>query len=280
MSQLQWYPGHMEKARRQMEEKLKDVDLVIELRDARLPLSSANPLLEKMISGKLRLIVLTKKDRSDSRKTAAWLSYFGEENMIAVDTLHDDVKQKVLPAVRKLLEPKRQKALKRGIRNKILRIMVAGIPNVGKSTFINRLSGRSSLKAENRPGVTRTLSTIKLEDGLELVDTPGVLWPKFSDPECALKLALVGSLNDQILDRIELAEKGISFLQKEYPGLLQEIYGLEDEEGDLLEKIGYARSLLKSGGEADRLRTADTFLNELRNDKRYQVTYDTCPAGE
>lgn len=277
--QIQWYPGHMEKARRAMQEKLKDVDLIIELVDARLPYSSRNPLLSSMMSGKASIIILTKKDRADQKESERWLQYFTRETeALLLDVLKDDVRGKVLPLIKKMLKAKIERALRRGIRNKTLRVMVVGIPNVGKSTFINRLTGRSSLQAENRPGVTRSLTQIRLAEGIELVDTPGVLWPKFEDEEIGLRLALVGSINDRIMDVETLALKGIEYLLQEYPGLLTTIYGISETiPRDILQQIGMRRGWLSTGHQIDMCKSAELFLNELRNNQLFMVSYEKAP---
>jgi len=273
---ISWYPGHMEKARRQMQEQIKSVDVVIEICDARLPYSSRNPIIEHLAQGKGRLLILNKSDRADREQTKKWLEYFKETelNAISLNTLNEDVNQKVMPILDELLKEKREKALKRGIRNKAVRAMIVGIPNVGKSTFINKLAG-SKLKVENRPGVTRELARIQLNNGLQILDTPGVLWPKLDEEEVALKLALIGSLNDQVLNLEDIASFGINYLQQHYPHLLKEIYNCEAIACDeVLKEICEYRRLLQKDGEPDYDKGISTFLKDIRNDERLKVSYD------
>lgn len=263
---INWYPGHMEKARREMNEAVNNVDLVIELRDARAPLATSNPMLAEMIKDKPLLLVLTKKDKADPAENAKWLSYFAEkQKTLLFDLNRDPFKKELLAAIEELLKDKRERALRRGIRNKTFRVLVVGIPNVGKSTFINKLSGKKSLKTENRPGVTKSLAQIRLAEGLALLDTPGVLWPKFSDPQTGVILALIGSINPQIVDAKELARQGVYYLLKEYPGRLHEYYGCEEGSSiSTLESIGRAKNWLQKGGEVDALKTAEQVLYDLR----------------
>ncbi|MBR3151314.1 MAG: ribosome biogenesis GTPase YlqF [Erysipelotrichaceae bacterium] len=276
---INWYPGHMEKARREMNEAVSSVDLVIELRDARAPLATSNPLLAGMIKDKPHLLVLTKKDKADPAENARWLSYFEDkQKTLLFDLNRDPFKKELLAAIEELLKEKRERALRRGIRNKTFRALVVGIPNVGKSTFINKLSGKKSLKTENRPGVTKSLAQIRLSEGLALLDTPGVLWPKFSDPQTGVILALIGSINPQIVDAKELARQGVYHLLKEYPGRLHEYYGCEESSSvSTLESIGSVKNWLQKGGEVDMLKTAEQVLYDLREGE-LRVSWEKADA--
>lgn len=273
---LQWYPGHMEKARRLMNERLKDVDLVIELVDARIPLSSRNPLLNHLSQNKAKLLLLTKKDKADAMVSMGWLKYFAEkgEEALLVNVLKDNMPDIVLPKIKEILQPKILRAQRRGIINKTLRIMVVGIPNVGKSTFINRLS-KSNLRVENRPGVTRDISLISLGNGLELLDTPGVLWPKFENEDIAKRIALIGSINREIVDNFNLALFAINYLNQAYPSFLSTFYNVKaDNDLAYLRAIGSTKQLLKEKQEIDLEKTAEFLLQDLRNNKKICLSYE------
>lgn len=277
MANIQWYPGHMEKARRQMNERLQAVDMVIELRDARMPLASANPLLATMAQGKPRLIVLTKIDHADPKKTQEWIGYFiaGGCRCIALDLLKDNhCGKKIVRESLALMEERRQKQIARGIRPRAVRAMVCGIPNVGKSTLINRIFGKNALKAQDRPGVTRSLTWIHADEQLDLLDTPGVLWPKFDDPKTGSILAALGSINDDILDQKMVAMDTIRMIQNGYPGLLETTYETgEVNPNGMLKGIAKKRNLITSGN-LDTKRAAILFLNELRKGKLGRLTLE------
>ena len=274
---INWYPGHMEKSRRLMEERLKNIDLVLEVADARLPKCTRNPMLLEMLNNKKLLLLLNKSDRADEEVTKRWLKYYQDNDIeaLAISLNDNNPRKLILNKVEEMLKEKREKALKRGIRNKVMRLMVIGIPNVGKSTLINRLSGKNKLKAENRPGVTRSLDKIFLDNNLELVDTPGILWPKFEDQDDAKKLALIGSINDNILDIEALALYGIEYLNNTYTKLFSSLYNIESNNSlEILNKIGEARSCCKDGGEIDLEMSAKTFLWELRNKAEFKVSLE------
>ena len=280
MVKIQWYPGHMEKARREMTERLNAVDLVIELRDARIPEASRNPLLHMMAKDKPRLILLTKTDMADPAATEEWVRYLkSRENTscLAVDLMRDSrCGRKIIREALLLMQEKREKQKARGIRPRAVRAMAAGIPNVGKSTMINRIAGKNTLKAADKPGVTRSLTWLHADPDLDLLDTPGVLWPKFDDEKTGSLLAAVGSINDDILDRKMLAMDTIRMIQDLYPQLLEGIY--EAEEGvnpnGMLKAIAARRHLLKEKGEPDTKRAADLFLTELRHGKLGRLTLE------
>lgn len=271
---INWFPGHMAKANRQMEEQLKLVDIVIELRDARCPLASFNPTFDKMFQNKPRLVVLNKADLADEVENKKWLKYFDENNAILVNSTHDNLKNIVVNRVKTILKDKIEKAKAKGIRKKVLRAMVVGIPNVGKSTFINNIVKKNVAKVENRPGVTKTVSWININEDLSLLDTPGVLWPKFEDQTKAKILALIGSINDDILDKEDLANFGINYISLEYPGFLSVRYGIGEDADDLLSKIGINKKCLGKNGEVDITKTSELILNDIRNNKLGRISYE------
>ena len=278
-SVINWYPGHMEKARRQMQENLKLVDLVIELRDARAPLASANPLIERLIGEKKRLLVLTKKDMADPIVLDKWLAYFKTQGIyvLAVDAGHDDLKRLIPKVAKEICKDKLERAKARGIRKKVLRAMVCGIPNVGKSTFINAIVKKRVAKVENRPGVTRSLTWIKLDEDLELLDTPGVLWPKFEDQDAAKKLVLIGSIKDEVVDKDSVVDHALDILRVYYPDTLKERYHIsviDEDDRILLKDISKAMNFYKSGDEVDILRTQDFILSDIRNDNLKAISLE------
>ena len=269
---LNWYPGHMAKAKRQMEEELKLVDIVIEIRDARMPLASANPLLEELAKNKERLVILNKADKADCIENAKWLTYF--DNVLLCDSLNENISIKVVNKVKEILKTKLEKAKARGIRNKVLRAMVVGIPNVGKSTFINNVVKKKVAKAENRPGVTKNLQWIRINNEVELLDTPGVLWPKLENQNQAKILALLGSINDQILDSEDLAYFGLNYIKDNYPNVLNKRYDINENSNDLIEAIGKSKLWLISDGLVDRTKTYKMILKDIRENKIDRITFE------
>lgn len=285
MVNIQWYPGHMEKARRDMAEHLKAVDMIIELRDARIPLSSRNPILDEMGAQKPRLIILSKKDLADEETTRAFEEYLRGDNRLAIamDLSRDkNIRKRVIEAAAILTKEKRDRMIRRGIRPRAMRAMTAGIPNCGKSTLINRIAGKNSAKTEDRPGVTRALSWIKADPTLELLDTPGVLWPKFDDQRTGSLLAATGAINENILDLKDVAMDTIHVIRELYPSVLEKEYDTDmDVRTDvMLEKIAEKRHLLKENGEMDRDRAASVFLHELRRGKLGKMTLERIPDEE
>ncbi|MBQ4425654.1 MAG: ribosome biogenesis GTPase YlqF [Lachnospiraceae bacterium] len=267
---IQWYPGHMTKARRAMQEDLKLVDAIVELRDARIPYSSSNPDLAELGKGKMRIIVFSKADMADPAVTEVWVRLLTEEGcrVVSMDARNGKEAKAVLGALNQAAEEKRARDRKRGIKNRPLRLMVVGIPNVGKSTLINSLAGRASAKTGDKPGVTKGRQWIRLSASLELLDTPGILWPKFEDETVGQNLALIGSVNEEVLERTELAVIGFARLKERCPERIKEIYGLEEEDPyDFLEALARRQAILKKGGEADTERTAMRFLDDLRKGK-------------
>ena len=270
---IQWFPGHMAKTRRSIKENLSLVDAVVEIIDARIPLSSQNPEMGRMTAGKPRLLVLNKRDMADNNITDRWISYFRKKGIAAVSM--DCKSGKGLKAFTSALENQVLKDLietrkAKGMVGAPLRVMVVGIPNVGKSSFINRMSGRKKAKVEDRPGVTRTKQWVKLGDRIEMLDMPGVLWPKFDDQLVARKLAFTGAIRDDILDIETLAMLLLEYLAENYPACLKERYKMDSEGLDgkeLLELLGRKRGMLISGGEVNTERAAIMLLDEFRAGK-------------
>ena len=273
---INWFPGHMAKARRQMEEQLKSVDIVIELRDARIPDASANPLIGELSKNKPVLVILNKADLSDPKQNELWKERF--EYCLICESTGKPMEKEVVKTVKKILKDKLERAKARGIKKKVLRAMVAGIPNVGKSTFINNVVKKKAAKAENRPGVTRSLQWIRINDDVELLDTPGVLWPKFENQDDARLLALLGSIKDDILEKEDLVLFALDYLKKEYPGTIQKRYEVDENTEDLLEEIGKKKQLLNQNGTINRLRTVDMILKDIRSSKLGRISWQS--AGE
>lgn len=276
--QIQWFPGHMTKAKRQMEENLKKVDFVIEIRDARMPWSSQNPMLESIVQKKPRLIILSKKDKADSILTQQWIDYLqSHENIkvVALNLVKNNYKKDLVQASQELCKAWIEKQKQRGIRPRALRAMVCGIPNVGKSTMINTLARRKAAQTGNRPGVTKSLQWIRLGQDLELLDTPGVLWPKFENQEIGLRLALLGSIRDEVLSLDDLAMFGITWLMEHQPQAIQDTYGIEIQENayDTLLEIGKKRGYLQKGS-VDENRLMKAFVKDLRDNKCGPITWE------
>ena len=278
MSTIQWFPGHMAKANREMEEQLKLVDIVIELRDARMPLASFNPNFDKLFNGKPRLVVLNKADLADEKENKKWLKYFKEENTVLVNSTHDNLKNVIVSKVQFILKDKLEKAKAKGIRKKVLRAMVVGVPNVGKSTFINNIVKKKVAKTENRPGVTKSLSWININEDLMLLDTPGVLWPKFEDQDQAKILALLGSLNDDVVDKHDLVRFGTNLIIKLYPGVISSRYGVNENDEDILISIGKNKGCLTKNSEVDIDKTCEMFLADIRNNKLGRLSFEKYDA--
>ncbi len=277
--QLQWYPGHMTKAKRQMQEDIKLIDVVIELLDARIPMSSRNPDIDELGRNKSRLILMNKSDLSDERKNREWAEYFREKGYFTVSldarkkTGMKGVTEVVMEACREKIERDR----KRGIKNRPVRAMVVGIPNVGKSTFINSYAGKACTKTGNRPGVTKGKQWIRLNRNIELLDTPGILWPRFEDQKVAQNLALTGAVRDEILQVNELALLLIQFLLEEYPGVLAQRYETEEEAvpaAELLARIAEKRGCISKGNELDYDRAAALLLDDFRGGRLGRISLE------
>ena len=276
---LQWYPGHMRKAERLVKENLKLVDVVVELLDARIPLSSANPVLREIVGGKPRLIVLNKADLADETATRAWVKYFAAQGIAAipVDAVQGRGVKELVQAIAKCAKPKTDKLVQHGAKARAARCMILGIPNVGKSSLINRLSGGSKTKVENRPGVTRAKQWIRLGAQLELLDMPGILWPKFEDQQAALHLAFTGAINDNVYDVASVVLLLLDTLRRAYPSALIERYRLEGALPSgiaLLEEIGRKRGCLRAGGKIDYEKAEQIVLTDFRSGRLGRVTLD------
>lgn len=271
---INWFPGHMAKARRQMEEQLKLVDIIIELRDARIPEASANPLLAELSKNKPVLIILNKADYADPLMSEKWLNHY--EHCLLTNSINDNLTKTIVKEVQTILKDKLERAKARGIRKKVLRAMVVGIPNVGKSTFINNIVKRKATKTENRPGVTRSLQWIRINEDLELLDTPGVLWPKFDDQNAARLLALLGSINDDVVDRKDLLIFGLDYIRDNYPGLLKNKYNIDENSDNLFEDIAKEKLWLSSDNRINEDKALDSILKDIRNNKIGRITYQKC----
>ncbi len=277
---VQWFPGHMAKTRRLIKESLPFVDLVTEIVDARIPVSSSNPELKEMIGNKPRIVLLNKCDVADEKATAKWVEYYKNNGMYAlpVDCRSGKGLNAYLPLVREVLKEKIQRNTEKGMIGKPLRVMVVGIPNTGKSSFINKMAGRNRAKVADKPGVTRSNSWFAVGNGVELLDTPGVLWPKFDDKAVGDKLAFIGSVKDEILDSEVLAMRLINVLKNGYCDRISErfkISGFEDKEDyEILEMIGRKRGMLISGGEIDTERASIMLLDEYRGGKLGRLTLE------
>lgn len=276
---IQWYPGHMTKTRRQIEADLKQVDAVCEIVDARIPVSSRNPDIDSICAGKPRILVLNRMDLADPAATQQWAAYFIEKGMAVIAT---DCKTRkgiadFTPAARKACAQKLERDAARGM-SRPIRVMVVGIPNVGKSTLINQISGRKGAKAENRPGVTRGKQWVTVDRSLQLLDTPGILWPKFEDPEVGLKLAYTGAVKEGVIDLEELACALMELLHRDYPDTLSERYKVQAEPRtpgyQLLEIAGKNRGFLLSGGKIHTERMAKVLVDEFRSGKLGRFTLE------
>ena len=275
---VQWYPGHMTKAKRQMQEDLKLIDLIIELVDARVPLSSRNPDIDQLGQNKSRLILLNKADLADERQNETWKEYFQSKgfHVVKVDSRNGAGMKTIQNVIQEACKEKIERDRRRGIKNRPIRAMVAGIPNVGKSTFINTFAGKACAKTGNRPGVTKGKQWIRLNKNVELLDTPGILWPKFEDQEVGIRLAFVGSIKDDILNMEELALKLIDYLKERYTGLLEKRYGISEEGHavEILGEIAKARGCLKKGEELDYTKASGLLFDDFRSGKIGRITLE------
>ncbi|RIU96387.1 ribosome biogenesis GTPase YlqF [Oceanobacillus picturae] len=276
---IQWFPGHMAKARREVEEKLKLVDFVMELVDARAPLSSQNPMLQQVLQQKSKMVVLMKKDLADNRQTEEWISYFKEQSIpaIAINVNDKSDIKKVIQLAKDLGQEKLDKLIKKGIHPRPSRAMIVGIPNVGKSTLINRLANKKIAKTGDRPGVTKQQLWIKVKKDFELLDTPGILWPKFEDELVGYRLAAIGTIKDQLLSMQDIVAFVISYLQKHYPERLEERYTIDREMTDMweiFEAIGKQRGALESGGSVNFEKVSDLVIRDLRTGRLGNITLE------
>lgn len=276
---INWYPGHMTGARRKMQEDIKLCDIVIELLDARIPGSSKNPDLDDLIGNKKRLIILNKADMADSAVTEKWVNYY-ESKGIKVLTMDSRVRKqtlKVTAAVKEVCKEKIERDRRRGIAARPIKAMVAGIPNVGKSTFINSFVGKTSAKTGNKPGVTRGNQWIRISKDINLLDTPGILWPKFDNQQIGLNLAYIGSVNDNILEMTEVAAEFIKFLKDNYCNILAERYMIKDVDDifQIMEEIAIAKKCVKKGGEPDIEKACILLLDDFRSGKLGRISLET-----
>lgn len=280
--ELQWFPGHMAKTRRLLKDNIKLVDVVIELVDARLPLSSRNPEIDAIVGSRPRVVVLNKSDMADDKANKEWISWFRARNISAaeVNSLSGQGMKNVQKEIDKVLAEKFRRDEAKGIKRHAIRMMVAGIPNVGKSSFINKLSGRAATKTGNRPGITQTKQWIRIDGKYELLDTPGILWPKFEDKDAAKRIAFTGGIKDEIMDIEELAFYLVDYLKNNYPENLADRYKLEEgfeETGsyELLELIGKKRGCIVSGGRVDTLRASNLILDDFRSGRMGNISLET-----
>ncbi|MDD3129996.1 MAG: ribosome biogenesis GTPase YlqF [Candidatus Izemoplasmatales bacterium] len=280
MKQIQWFPGHMAKARRQIEEKLKVIDIVYELVDARIPLSSSNPMLNEIIKNKPKIVFLNKLDLADPEVTNSWISYYEKKRIpvLAINSLNDSLEKDIYNKTKEVLKEEIKKDEEKGLINRPFNAMVLGIPNVGKSQFINNLAKKNKVRVGNKPGVTKMQSFLKAGDYLRVYDNPGVLWPKFDDESVGLKLALLGSIKDSILPLDDITLFGIDYLKKYYKKNIEKRYNIDldslETNIDVLNEIGKRRGCLISGGEIDYDRVYNLFLNDLRNGQLGRMSFE------
>ena len=284
---VQWFPGHMAKTKRLIQGNLKSVDVVIELLDARVPTSSANPLIREIVGEKPRLVALNKADLADEAQTKKWIACFRAQGLSAVpiDSLAGTGLKALVQKAEALAKPKTHKLVAKGAKPRAARAMVLGIPNVGKSSLINRLAGAAKAKVENRPGVTRDKQWIRIGKNLELLDMPGILWPKFEDPTVGMRLAFVGSVSDEVYDVEATVKRLLAWLSERYPGRLAERYRLTKEEAQsdaeaLMAHIGKRRGCLLKGGILDAEKVQRLLLSDFRGGKLGRVTLDDAPEAE
>ncbi|WP_330949025.1 ribosome biogenesis GTPase YlqF [Virgibacillus sp. MG-45] len=278
---IQWFPGHMAKARREIEEKLKLVDFVVELVDARAPLSSQNPMLQQVLQQKRKMIVLMKRDLADQKETDHWITHFEQMDIPAVAVnVNDraDITQ-IIQTAKALGNEKMAKLQKKGIKPRAARAMIVGIPNVGKSTLINRLANKKIAKTGDRPGITKHQLWIKVKKDFELLDTPGILWPKFEDEMVGYRLAAIGTIKDQLLSLQDVAAFVINYLQQHYPSLMEERYDVDRQMTDMWDvftQIGKKRGALESGGNVNFDKVAEIVLQDLRTGRLGAITLETA----
>ncbi|KXG10530.1 Ribosome biogenesis GTPase A [Anoxybacillus sp. P3H1B] len=277
---IQWFPGHMAKAKREVQEKLKLIDIVFELVDARIPLSSRNPMIDEILANKPRIVLLNKADMADEAITAQWISYFEQQALhaLAIDSQGGKGTKQIVAAAKNMLKDKFAKMAAKGIKNpRPMRALIVGIPNVGKSTLINRLAGKHIAKTGDKPGVTKAQQWIKVGKEMELLDTPGILWPKFEEEEVGLKLAATGAIKDAILNLQDVAVYALRFLNQHYPDRLKERYSLQEIPEDIVElfdEIGKRRGCLMAGGAIDYDKVAELVLRDVRTEKLGRLSFE------
>ena len=275
---IQWFPGHMAKAKREIIESLNKVDIVFELYDARIPFSSKNPMVDEIVKNKPRLVLLNKSSIADKKTTKLWIDYYKNKGILAldIDSINGYNINKIVDYSKIALKETYEKREKKGIKSKQIKALIIGIPNVGKSTLINKLAKRKATNVGDKPGVTKAQSWIKVSDDLFLLDTPGVLWPKFEDQMVGLRLAICGSIKDDILDKIDISLGAIELIKARYPEMLKERYKLDNLESneEILNNIAKNRGCLLKGGEPDLLRCATLLLNDIRNIRIGAMSYE------
>ncbi len=279
---IQWFPGHMAKTKRLIVEHLKAVDLVAELLDARIPSSSANPMISELTAGKPRIVILNKSDLADPEATAQWVAYYRAKGLTAIplDSTKPQSKKVLVRAIHEAAQPVIQKWLRRGLRNRPVRLMILGIPNVGKSTLINRLAGTKAARTANTPGHTRGKQWVRLQDGMDLLDTPGVLWPKFEDQTAAMRLAATGAIAGDVFDPDEIVPALMTAIAEVTPETLRDKYGIEDVSADpqlLIRAAGERRGCLLPGGAIDYGRAQQAILHDFRSGRLGRITLDAVP---
>jgi ribosome biogenesis GTPase A len=282
--EFQWYPGHMTKAIRQMKEDIKLIDLVIEIVDARIPMASRNQDIDTLAQNKARLILMNKSDLADPKVTQEWETYFMNKGyqVVTLDSRKKNRMKQVSQKIEEACKEKRERDRRRGIKNRPIRAMVVGIPNVGKSTFINSFAGKAAAKTGNKPGVTKGKQWIRLNKDTELLDTPGILWPKFDDQMVGLHLAWIGAISDHVLNIDELTLLLIEFLQENYEGTLKERFGVEESQkaADILIEIAKNRNCIKKGNEIDYSKAANLVLDEYRSGALGRISVEIAKSYE
>lgn len=279
MKQIQWYPGHMAKTKREVKEKIRVIDVVLELLDARIPYSSQNPVVKEITGNKPRVILLNKADLADDNELNKWISYFEKQGnkTLKINAINGKGVDKILPTLKEVLKDKIEKEKKQGRKERPIRTMILGIPNVGKSTLINKLANKKKLVAQDRPGVTKQTQYIRVGQDLELLDTPGILWPKFDDENVAFRLALTGAIKDNILPIDDVCIYGFRILDKYYKSQFEERFDIKVDIDDVVkiyDDIGIRRGFLMRGKEVDYDKVSNTFLHELRNGKMGKIILD------
>lgn len=283
---IQWFPGHMTRARREIEQKLQLIDIVIELLDARIPLSSRNPMIDEIVRNKPRIVLLNKADLADASVTERWVAYFAERDLVAIpfNSTAGQRRQEIISKAKQLLKHKLEREKLKGMKPRPMRFLIVGIPNVGKSTLINRLAGRQVTSTGDRPGVTKGQQWIKVSNEMELLDTPGILWPKFEDQTVGYRLAVTGAIKEQVLIVEDVAYFALRYLIQYYPERLNERFSVEVSEIDehnesevivnMMEDIGRKRGCIQSGGKIDLEKASGIILRELRSGKLGQLTFE------
>nr|WGE01402.1 ribosome biogenesis GTPase YlqF [Bacillus velezensis] len=277
---IQWFPGHMAKARREVTEKLKLIDIVYELVDARIPMSSRNPMIEEILKNKPRIMLLNKADKADAAVTAQWKDHFQEQGIpsLSINSVNGQGLHQIVPSSKESLKDKFDKMKAKGIRPRAIRALIIGIPNVGKSTLINRLAKKNIAKTGDRPGITTSQQWVKVGKELESLDTPGILWPKFEDELVGLRLAITGAIKDTIINLQDVAVFGPRFLEEHYPDRLKERYGLQEIPEDiaaLFDAIGEKRGCLMGGGMVDYDKTTEVIIRDIRTEKFGRLSFET-----